>query len=227
MHLSITVPPFSSAHVALLGGVNYFKIVQNHDGLNQEDMISRNGLMVIHAGTQLSLTSNFVNSYIRWFLFRLDNCFSPVIVFQVARSYSTTNINHSELISFDLILMNIGSAWKTFTNSFVAPQSGQYFFSLSAGMSGNKTTVMMFFVINDETVQHTDSGVNALFSSGYNQISVSKLLSLNNGDICIFTTKFYRSLHSNPSTLQISLTGFYYSPFYDFESMIIKSFLVM
>ena len=203
MHLSITVPPLSSVLFTLLGVANYFKIVQTHNGFYEKYLTSRNGAVNINAGMQLSLFSKFLTGYIRWFFFRLDNCFSPIVVFQVARNSSAKNLKYNqELITFDVVLMNIGSAWNASANSFIAPQSGLYFFSLNAGMSGNKTLFAVDFVVNKVAVQRTESG--------YNQLSVSKLLFLNYGDT--FNIISYGNLYNNQIAFQTSLAGFYYNP---------------
>ena len=207
MHLSITVPAYTPALVTLSGTPNYVTIVQNHDGCIDSDTISRNNVIGLQAGTVLSFLSEFSSQSLHWTSFRLDNCFSPLFVFQVARSSSFTA---SGQITYDLVFTNVGSAWNTNTSTFIAPLNGHYFFSASVGMiSGEGVT--LWFVVNDVVVQAAQAGVAFLFSQGNDLHSVSKLLSLNAGDI-FQTRSTAGKIYSDSTNLQISLAGFYYSP---------------
>ena len=207
MHVSITVPAYSPALVTLSGTPNYVTIVQNHDGYIESDTISRNNVIDLQAGTALSLFSEFPSQSLHWISFRLDNCFSPLFVFQVARSSAFTG---SGQIAYDLVFTNIGSAWNKIANSFIAPLTGQYFFSLSVGMINNQVFNLKF-VVNGADVQRTQDGSAGLFYVGNDLYSVSKLLPLNTGDI-FKTSVADGNIYSDSTNLQISLAGFYYSP---------------
>ena len=207
MHVSITVPAYTPALVTLSGMPNYVTIVQNHDGYIDSDTISRNNVIDLQAGTALSFLSEFSSESLHWTSFRLDNCFSPLFVFQVARSSSFTV---SGQITYDLVFTNVGSAWNMNTNTFIAPLNGQYFFSLSVGMISDEGFTL-WFIVNGNVVQATQAGAAYLFSQGNDLHSVSKLLSLNTGDIFL-TQSTFGSLYSDLTNLQISLAGFYYSP---------------
>ena len=130
LHVSINVPASTSASISLTGATTYMNIVQTHNGFNGLYSISRNGVMELQADTKLSFKSNYVSNNLRWISFRLDNCFSPLYAFRVARTSSLASAASASLITYDLVLLNIGSAWNAAANSFQAPMSGQYFFSL-------------------------------------------------------------------------------------------------
>ena len=208
MHISITVPASTSAYVCLSGTTNYIRISQSHGGFNRPDTISRNGVVDIQAGTQLRFISNFTSLGLQWTSFRLDNSMSPLVLFQVARS--STAISSGQII-YDLVFTNIGSAWTTLTNAFQAPRTGQYFFSLSVGMS-SKQDFNLLLLVNGVSVLLAQSGSDWLISKGYNLMSASKLLTLTAGDIV--TAKFQNgNIYSESTNLQISLAGFHYNPF--------------
>ena len=207
MHVSITVPADTPALVFLTGTPNYVSIVQNHDGYSEPDSISRNNVLELEAGTVLSFQSLLPSQSLYWTSFRLDNCFSPLFVFQVARTSSLTSVSQ---ITYDIVFTNIGSAWDEDTNTFKAPLSGQYFFSLSVGMIYNQAFDLNF-VVNNVVVKSTQDGSAYLFSQGIDLFTISDLLPLNAGDI-FKTTSSYDNLYSDATDLQISLAGFHYSP---------------
>ena len=207
MHLTTNVPSLTSSLIILLGMTNYLRIVQNHNGFIQSDLISRNSVIDVQNGSKLSISSAFNADSIQWSSFRLDNCLSPLYVFQVARSSSQAS---DGLITYDLVLTNIGSAWNTEENSFKVPLTGQYFFSLSVGMGGNQVYISLSFEVNGVKILTTYSGLTAMYSSGYDLYSASKLLPLNAQDV--FTTTVIGNISSEQPHAQISLAGFYYSP---------------
>ena len=207
MHISVTAPANTSVYVTLSGITNSVKIIQNHNGFTKPDTISRNNVMNIQAGSLLTFLSQFPSLSLQWTTFRVDNCFSPLIIFQVARS---TSASGGGLITYDVVLTNIGLAWNHNINTFIAPLNGLYFFSLSAGMNGNQVFGLQFNV-NGIVLQQTQAGSASLFAQGNDLYSVSKLLALNASDY--FTTSFFDGdIYSNSTDLQISLAGFYYSP---------------
>ena len=207
MHISATVPANTSVYVTLSGTSNSVRIIQNHNGFTEPDTISRNNVINLQAGSQLYFQSEFPSLSLQWTTFRVDNCFSPLIIFQVARS---TSASGGGLITYDVVLTNIGSAWNHNINTFIAPLNGLYFFSLSTGMNGNQVFGLQFNV-NGIVLQQTQAGSASLFAHGNDLYSVSKLLALNASDY--FTTSFFDGdIYSNSTDLQISLAGFYYSP---------------
>ena len=209
--MSINVPGGASAYISLTGATTYMSIVQTHNGFADLYSISRNGVTELQAGSKLSMQSNFDTQNLRWSSFRLDNCFSPLYAFRVARTSSlASTATVSILVTYDLVLLNIGLAWNAVANSFKAPLAGQYFFSLSIGMSSQQLFVANFEV-NGVIIQSTYSGAAAKISSGNDLYTVSNLLQLNSGDV--FTTTCYNgTLYSDSTNLQISLSGFFYSP---------------
>ena len=207
MHISVTVPAFTQANVTLSGTSNYMRIIQSHGNFDHPDTLSRNGLMDLQAGTQLTFLSKYPSQSLQWTSFRLNNIMSQLIAFQVAKSSPAQCCG---LVTFDLVLLNIGFAWNIGRNVFIAPKNGQYFFSVSAGCYAN-STFDLFLVLNSDTVQKTQNGASSKFFSGIDLHSTSKLLQFNEGDTFV-TIVDSKNLYSDATNLQISFAGFYYSP---------------
>ena len=208
MSLSATVSASTSANITLSGVTNYVRIIQNHGGFTQPDSLSRSGLSDLQKGTQLSCLSSYPFQSLQWTSFRLDNIMSQMYAFQVAKSSTASCCG---LIKYDIVFLNIGLAWSTMANLFIAPSSGQYFFSISAGMRPNKVFSLQFVVNGMLVKQNTQNGASFKFSSGIDLHSASKLLQLNTGD-AVTMTYLNDALYSDSTNIQISLAEFYYSP---------------
>ena len=199
---------YSQCHFS---GYKYVRIIQSHGSFEQPETLSRNGLIDLHAGTQLSFLSNYPSQSLQWTAFRLGNILSQLFAFQVAKSSTAFCCG---LITYDLVFLNIGSAWNIASNLFIAPRSGQYFFSICAGFFSNQLVDLSFIVNGNNVKQITQNGAASKITSGMDFHSASKLLQLNTGD-SLKTTFIYpnnANLYSELANLQISLTGFYYSP---------------
>ena len=208
MHISTSIPAYAVANVTLSGINNYMRIIQNHGNYDHPDTLSRNIMMDLQAGTKLSFLSSYPSQSLQWASFRLDNIMSQLFAFQVAKSFSAICCG---LITYDLVLLNIGSAWNIALNSFIAPINGQYFFSLSAGFLALQKYGISIVINGINVVLITESGAASKIISGMDLHSASKLLQLNSGD-SLTTTVSNANLYSDSTNLQISLTGFYYSP---------------
>ena len=111
----------------------------------------------------------------------------------------------------DLVFLNIGFAWNVASNLFIAPRSGQYFLSLSAGFYGNQIFSISIVINGNNILQYTQNGASAKVSTGVDLHSASKLLQLNVDDI-LTTVVIDANLFSDVTHLKISLIGFYFSP---------------
>ena len=173
--------------------------------------MGRSGIVSLQPGEQLSVRSNYSFLALSWSAFRLDNYFDPLVVMSVAR---TTPVTSDGQITFDVVLVNIGSAWKISTNNFVAPLVGQYFFSLSSAMSYSLQSEFDFQV-NGKTRQGFQAGSTKLMSSGSNDLfSVSCFLKLNAGEKMSISVTFsgIPSIYADSFNYQLSFVGLLYSP---------------
>ena len=208
MHIAANVPASRQATIAVLGGnTTYMRIAKTHAGFSVTDTVSRNGVVDARLDNQTYFISNYTTQSVYWSSFRLDRTFSPLVVFQAACS---STLFSDGLITYDRVFINNGSAWNSTLNSFIAPYTGLYFFSLSAGMRSG-VSFRLKFLVNGNVQQDVSDGTALLMTSGYDLMSTSKLLYLNYGDI--LTTVFSNGvLYSDPINLQVGLAGFYYSP---------------
>ena len=208
MHIAANTPSYKQAFIGILGGNStYLRIAKTHSGFAVPDTTSRSGVVNARLNNQTYFLSNYTTQSLYWSSFRLDNVFSPLVVFQVA---STSVMFFDGIITYNQLFINNGSAWNATLNSFIAPFGGLYFFSLSAGMHDG-VAFHLKFAINGVVVQDVSDGTALSMNPGYDLLTVSKLLQLRAGDV--LTTAFSNGiLYSDPSNLQISLAGFYYSP---------------
>ena len=207
MHISVTIPAYTVVNVTLSGVTNHIKITQSHGSYDHPDSPSRNGLIDLQAGTTLSFLSSYLSQSLQWTSFRLDNIMSQLYAFQVAKSSVATCCGQ---VTYDLVFLNIGSAWNIASNSFIAPRNGQYFISMSAGCFANQV-FNLNVLVNGNVLQTTQNAASSKFSSGTDLHSVSKLFQFNLGDT-LTTTIVYANLNSDLINLQTSLAGFLYSP---------------
>ena len=165
---------------------NYIRIIQSHGRYDHPDSPSQNGLIDLLAGTQLSFLSNYPSQSLQWTSFRLDNIMSHLYAFQVTESSATICCGQ---VTYDLVFLNIGSAWNIASNSFIAPTNGQYFISMSAGCFANQV-FNLNFIVNGNVIQTTQHAASSKFSSGTDLHSASKLFQFYVGDTLITTTTF-------------------------------------
>ena len=173
--------------------------------------MGRSGILSVQSSGLLVAQANFSFNSFSWSSFRLDHYFDPLIVVSVAR---TSSVVSNGKISFDRVLVNIGTAWNILTNNFVAPIFGQYFFSLSSAMSDGVKSEFDFNV-NGHSKQAFQTGSTKLMSPGSKDLlSVSSFLQLNAGDEVMISVSFQggQFVYADSNTYQLSLAGLLYSP---------------
>ena len=221
MHVAVDVPAHTQAHLYISGLHQPFAIVRNHTSLPQGDTISRDGIVSVPAGQPVSMASDYptettgiMQPY--WAGFRLDNYFNPLIAVSVA---CTTPIYGSEGLEqpviYDLVLINIGSAWNLANNKFTAPTGGIYVISFSAGVMrlADSKSIIVRLLVNDIVRQAMEGGVNRMMTQDntVDFISRSFFLRLNHGDNV--TTRLLESTaYSDTINLPIALHIVLYNP---------------
>ena len=179
--------------------------------LSGADTICKDGIVFVRKASQSFLVSKHSTVGIYWLGFRLDTLFEPLIAFHVVR---TTSINvKKKLVSFDKVLWNVGNPWNNFSNQFVVPYDGFYFFSFRGGVeSGSKFSI---FLKRDESemCQATASVGKIMDRSEVDFTSKSCFISLKKRDkITLHGTDKGPFIYSNGKDQEISLLGFFYSP---------------
>ena len=176
-----------------------------HTVFNNYDTMSRDKIINLTLYQQLTVSSTYptyANTTIgsSWGAFLLDNLMSTLVAFEVCSTKLTGNG------AFDAIVYNYGNAWNNATQSFTAPVTGIYYFSLSLGVPAT-TKVWNRFEIG--YTDYCDIEIYSILHDGLDVISRGCLLSLNAGNI-LDITWFYTNGDSSYS--QTSFRGFLYSP---------------
>ena len=109
--------------------------------------MGRSGVIKIQPGDELTAQAYFPCNNLSWSAFRMDSYFDPLVVFSVARTSSLTT---QGLITFNTVSVNYGQGWDANTNSFTAPKTGNYFFSLSSAFRPAILYEIKFIVDNIE-----------------------------------------------------------------------------
>ena len=209
LHIAIDIPSYQKAYIYVSSTINdtSLTILSTQNYLNDTDRISRDGLINLDDGEEVTFFSN--NSFnTLWSGFRLDSLMKPLIAFYVARtkSWATTG----SAVIFDQLLINVGSGWDKTSNRFIVPNNGTYYFCLSFGYEAGKTITFQLLLngnIKLATVVTADTTIKdgvSIAAKSY----MAKLKELDYVEINSLTDPSY----SDEKNLQIAFGGFLYSP---------------
>ena len=178
-----------------------------HTVFNNYDTISRDKMFNLTINQQLIITSAFptyadVTIGSSWGAFLLGDLMSPLIAFEV---YASTTIQ-AQANCFDTVVFNYGNAWEISSQTFTAPVSGTYYFSLSIGVSANVdgyNRIGSYDVCEIEMYDSSHNGIDLVSGACLINLTVSQT----------FTISWYSpSSGYDSSYKQTSLRGFLYSP---------------
>jgi hypothetical protein len=127
-------------------------IIQNVSSTDQLMVINRNFSIF---GTKNKVTGTSLLGY------RLDNIMIAHVYFSI--QCIATSIAQQIVITFDRILINVGSAWNTTNNTFTAPYDGSYF-SFAVGISGTNS-LGISVMLNESEVSIHDTSFNNIITS--------------------------------------------------------------
>ena len=204
LHFGADIPASTMANITLVGSaMNSLKTYAN---LTKTDSISREGVVSVQPYDLIYIASMYSTQRIYWSGFRLDNYFSPLVAFYVAR---TSPISATGYFSFDRTLVNEGNAWDSTNNRFVAPYSGIYFFTMNLGQLPVKRLQYCLYK-NGAYIVTVITGMANLMGPGQDLVGRSHLMSLNAKDyVQPFITE--GTPFSDSTNLQISFSGFFYN----------------
>ena len=208
MHLSTTVPAHTMVEITLVGSV--MNILKTHTDLSKTDTVSREGIVRILPTNEVFVTSKYPIHKVFWAGFSLNNMMKPLIAFYVARSFFSGSTNQHSGIAFNEILVNEGDAWNPVKHYFKVPENGVYIFSASMVLLKNAIASCATISLhkNFEIMKRVKSGITDLMTSGEDLLTLSHLTLLKTKDEIFVTAQAYNELKH----LQISLSGFFYSP---------------
>ena len=204
MHFGADVPARTMANITLVGSP--MNTLKTYSDLIQVDTIAREGVVSAQPYDLNYIASLYSTQRVYWSGFRLDNYFSPLVAFYVARTSPISTIGY---LSYDRTLINEGNGWNSTTNRFVAPYSGVYFFSVSLGQLPKNRTILQIFK-NGAAVVTIGTAMANLMGSGQDLVGRSHLMSLNVNDY-VETYFSEGNPFSDSTNLQISFSGFFYN----------------
>ena len=204
LHFGADVPARTMANITLVRSV--MNILKTYTDLTMTDSIAREGIVSFQPNDIIYITSLYVTQRIYWSGFRLDNYFSPVVAFYVARTSPISSLGY---FSYDRTLVNEGKGWNSTTNRFVAPYSGIYFFTANFGQLPVKR-ILFYFQRNGKSVATIGTAMANLMKSGQDLVGRSHLMFLNTSDY-VQTYLYEGTPLSDSINLQISFSGFFYN----------------
>ena len=210
MHVSSAVPAGATLNLVIDGGglnVNILFTTTNNDGW---DTTSRDVIYYSTQATQILLDlkggASASNSFLQtsWSAFLLDNVMSPVIAFCTSRSSKTTLLGK---IDYTTTLVNAENSWNLAADTFTAPQSGIYVFSVSCGVLAGETYDLLISFSSGLTYEMINKDI---VHNGIETVSRSFAVSLSAGDT-VYTRLIDGYAYSDDS-YQTSFAGFLYEP---------------
>ena len=198
------------ANITVLG-TNQSPIVsirRLHTVYNNYDTISRDKILNLTSNQQLTVSSSyptFGNSSVgsSWGAFLLDSLLSSFIAFEVCMHKSTSGTSQS----FYQTVFNYGNAWDNATQSFIAPLTGIYYFSISIGVPAN-TKEWNAFTLSAYTLACSLEHYST-YNNDLDLISRGCLLQLTSGQSLGIT---WENKPVDTSYSETSFRGFLYSP---------------
>ena len=210
LHVSSAIPAGTRILLNIEGGGLNAGIYRQTTSHNGWETTSRDVIYTFTQGTQVLLNLNEGSStsdllkQTSWSSFLLDNVMSPVIAFCAGRSYALTSTGK---VDYTNTLVNVGNAWNPTIDTFIAPRSGIYVFSVSYGVQASQSCnlliyvndVMAYEMINTDTVHN-----------GYDTLSRTFAVSL------LVNNTVYAFLNNgvmySDNAYQTSFAGFLYEP---------------
>ena len=137
--------------------------------------------------------------------FLLDNLMYPKIAFCVSSNSSSSPLGK---IDYSVTSINEGNAWDTKNDTFTAPRSGVYVFSLNCGANSKKNYQVFVYINNVKThaLLYGSSSQN-----GWDMTSRMVVVSLTAGNT-VFASLDFGTLWNDGNAHSTSFAGFLYEP---------------
>ena len=170
------------------------------------DVVSRDHLLFLTKGKQLTMFSGFPlygdkTMGSSWGGIRLDALMFPLVAFEVLCSFNCNK--------FENVLLNVGNGWDPISTQFIAPVTGNYYFSGSAAISVGGVDAMLTIGPCQTFISYSwQKGFN---SDGRNIISGSCFVHLNKSDV-VAGFLFVRSSFDETMFDDFTFRGFLYAP---------------
>lgn len=123
----------------------------------------------------------------------------------------STPVQKSGLVTFDIVLIDTHNSWKSDRNCFIAAQNGVYFFHFSVGTIKSSFRYVGLNANRECIVQLVDGLFTLFTDDGVDLLNACAMASLKVGDNVTMTTGAGK-LWSYKDNMQVSLSGFLYSP---------------
>ena len=204
--LSVDIPKYIQANLTIN---DEFSLAKTNTILDVDDTLCKDELFQIeNPNDNFSIISSFSTNAIYGSSFQLDILFYPLIAFHVARLHCVEQ--HS--IVLDTVHHNIGNAWKTSNNNFVAPSDGLYYFSVNFKISaGPGYTYIIRHNRNDDCYLQQGMAHNLISKENFDFMCKSCFIKMKATDqVALWDVIGNKCTGS--SNEQISLCGFNYNP---------------
>ena len=217
-HWSVGLMSGWSTTVTLAGGPRQPKILRTFTNHLPGSPVttSRDELIQLQGGHQLWLNSNaplysdqFMQTSFTGFL--LDNLFSPLVAFHVARSSSMTNANYGSKLAYNVELVDTHNAWNPSKYEYVVPVAGVYVISIMTGVYQKDIFSHAFYIEGNELFSSSFTYTSTAHT-GQMTISRTVIIPLNAGDRLYSQFTISGSSIYSDSDYQTAFMGFLYSP---------------
>ena len=206
LSVSVDIPKFTQTNLSMN---DEFSLVKTNTLLSVNDTLCKDELFhVVNPNEGLSMISLFSTNAIYGFGFQLDTLFYPLIAFHVTH----LGCVEQNPIVLDTIHQNIGNAWNSSTNKFVAPSNGLYYFSINFKISTGPGDIYKMMHNGNDVCFLQKGMANSLISKGnFDFMPKSCFINMKKTDnIELWAVRGINCAISNNE--QISLSGFNYSP---------------
>ena len=156
-----------------------------HAVFNNYDIISRDLFLSTTSGQKMSVATAYPTygddtTGCGWGGIRLDDLMNPLLAFDVTAT-TAAKCNAPCRIFPDQININLGNVWRGNVGSFIAPQLGVYYFSVSFGLAPNADSYLAIQQVQGN-VSHCMLAFSDVTHASYDVISRGCLLSLQKND---------------------------------------------